>query len=811
MKPVKLLNRNKFLFPVRFLLFFLFFLSISVNFKGEIVKAQEQSENSLPELTDSGKPVIVDADDVELDDARQKIVGRGNVKIDYDQLVLHSDFIEVDTRTKDAYATGNVILFYKNIKMAGEKLYYNFKTQKGQMFCVRENTQEKVPEDFSDKNVDIFYEQTKIQTRTVEFDLNIRQAFAPGKVLLTEGDSVLTGEKMIYNFQTETGTLNSVEGNFGLWYGRMQQAEKVNDDLVHLTRGFISTCDKDKPHYRVQAKRIYFYIDDKIVMKNVLLFVGNIPIMYFPYWQHSLIDDDSNFSVAAGHRKEWGWFALTSWRHYLNRNLKATIHMDERELKGFASGLDVDYKSDHIGSGQLKTYYMNERDKYYTDETDKRERNIEERERYRAQAKHRWQIDSSTLALFEYNKMSDIDFIQDYLYREYEQDVQPVSETSLTHYEPEYSVSLYARKRTNRFYSAVERLPEIELDKTSSDINKTGVYYYSNMQIANLNKKTANSAQDEDANRIDNYNELKYPTKFPGELDWINFSPYLGMRQSYYSKDEFGTNHDLVRGIHYYGFDLNTKFFRISDYAGKLFGIEVNRLRHVVTPSVKYKYIHNPTVDASKLADFDEIDAIAKTNVFTLGLENHLQTKWNIPNTQDVENVDLVYFYPHVDYYHRVKPGQRHFSYINTEFNVRPLRWLHIDSETVYNQYTNRFQTANIDLAAHSGEKWSVGLGKRYDRDISEQLIADLYYKINRDWQVRSYTRYLSYADVFQQQQYTIYRDLHCWLLEVTYDIKLNDDGSTHDKIFWFVLKLKAFPDENPLKFNVDYKTTDRI
>jgi len=764
-----------------------FFLPVNVSF------SEEANPNLISNLEAPGKkPIIVDAEDVEYLDEEGMIKGAGNVKIDYQEVKLNSDKVELDIKSQQAVAYGNVHITRGMIELTGDKLVYDFNSKLGTMSV--ENH----------KKVHVFYKSIKIEAEQVDFDLNSQTARAVGQVKLFEGKAIFSGENLTYNFKDETAEFSDIRFKSFPWFGRAQSAKKTDSERIDLNRGYVTTCEKEKPHYRIQAKKIFYFIDKKIVAKNALLFVGKMPVFYFPYWKQSLESGNSNLSFAVGNKKEWGWFVLTTWRDYLNGEVAVKVHLDERELKGFAGGVDTDYETKKFGKGSVKTYHMNERDKCYTD--------AQETERYRAQLKHRWQVDPSTLAMLEYNKTSDIDFIKDYLYREYSFDVQPVSEASISHYGADYNVSLYAKKRTNSFYSEVERLPELAFSLNSKRIGDSRLYFREDLSLANLNQKNANSDVDTDANRIDSYNELKYPTKLPGVWDWINVAPYVGLRQTYYSKSNTGSEHDLIRGIYYYGLEMNTKFYRIYETSGNYLGIELNRLRHVITPSIKYSYIHTPTVSSGKLGSFDSIDDISSENTFTFGIENHLQTKWENRNKKNTfDNVDLVYFYPHVDYTQNAASGLRHFSFITSELNVRPYSWLHVDSDNVYDQHKRRFQSSNIDFSALNKDKWQISLGKRYDRDISEQTTADFYYKINRFWQVRTYVRYLSYEDVFQEQQYTIYRDLHCWLLEMTYDIKLDEDNSTQDRTIWVIFRLKAFPEETPVRLDVDYQTTNRI
>jgi len=760
-----------------------------------------QSSTSTKDKSEKpiSRPIVVDADNVEYLDSGAMIKGNGNVKIDYGDVLLEADNIEVNLKTNEALATGRVRIFYDKIRIIGDNLDYNFQSKKGRMF------QEQAEEG---NLVEATHSDMRLLAKQIEFDLEARQAVAPGEISIERGQAVSRGKDMVYDFTKESGSFKDITFEASPWYGKAQDGEQVDAHMYVFNRAYMSTCDRDKPDYRVQARRFYVYPNDKVVAKNVVVFIGNVPVMWLPYWRQSF-ESDYIISLSVGRKKDWGWFALSSIRYYLNENLKTTVHVDQRDLKGTAGGADFDYNTKNFGNGMLKTYHMNERDKYYPSADNPRTRNVQETERYRVKLNHRWEIDSSTLAMLEYDKFSDVFFTKDYLYEEYENNVQPASEVYITHYENSYSLSLYSRKRTNRFYSEVERLPEVTLNTVSRKISDSNLYFRQDVDMANLNKKQANSDIDTDANRLDSYSELKYPTKLPGRLDWINAAPYTGIRQTYYSKDNIGSEEDFFRGIGYYGMGLNTKFFRIFDYSGNLLGIELNKLRHVVSPKINYDYIHTPTVPGSKLGTFDDIDSIQKKNLFTFGIENHLQTKWKQHGNPEPENVDIIYFYPWVEYMQNAAPGVKHFGYINTEFDLKPYRWLWAESDAVFNQYQKRVQTINADLYAQGDDKWKIGFGKRYDRDISEQSTASLYYKINRKWQVGTYTRYLSYTDVFQDQKYTIYRDLHCWLLEMSYNVKLNDDGSTQDRTFFFVFKLKAFPGQTPLRFSVGYETLD--
>ena len=58
------------------------------------------------------------------------------------------------------------------------------------------------------------------------------------------------------------------------------------------------------------------------------------------------------------------------------------------------------------------------------------------------------------------------------------------------------------------------------------------------------------------------------------------------------------------------------------------------------------------------------------------------------------------------------------------------------------------------------------------------------------------------------EQEYTLCRDLHCWDVEFTFDLRPYENGGTiSDQIFWVALRLKAFP-KMPLGLSRNYSYT---
>ena len=80
---------------------------------------------------EDGKPIEVNGDQVEFFPKEKKVIGTGNVTIDYEGIRLICDKITLYSESKDAEAEGNVILQTPGAELKGEKITYNFGSKQG--------------------------------------------------------------------------------------------------------------------------------------------------------------------------------------------------------------------------------------------------------------------------------------------------------------------------------------------------------------------------------------------------------------------------------------------------------------------------------------------------------------------------------------------------------------------------------------------------------------------------------------------------------------------------------------------------------
>lgn len=681
-------------------------------------------------------------------------------------------------------------------------------------------------------NVVIAYQDMKLTCKRAVFHVDTKEAYAEGDVVLTQAENYFKGEHVVYNFETKTGTVLKAKGHIEPWfYCAGDKAEKVGDTEYRLKRSYITTCNKPRPHYRLQSRQINVYLGEKVTAKHILFFVENTPLLYMPYYSHPLNENRPRVTIIPGMNKEWGLFLLSAWRYYLNEDFKGRIHLDYREKRDFASGFDLFYGIPNMGEGTMRTYYTHERRlqrkrawKRWADPED--DLPTQEKERFRIQLRHKWQMDPSTLATVEYNKMYDPDFIKDYFKRDFQRDMTNNTYASVIRTDRYFTTSFLAQKRVNRFDSAVEYLPELKLNTRSLRLRDTNFYYTGEVSGANIDRKFASPTDlDDDVRRVHTDNQLAYQTVL---FNWLSVRPFTGTKQTWFSKDRDGSQ-DVFRGDFYTGVDFSTRFYRTFNVKSNILNMEIDKLRHIVSPTIKYNYTHDPTIPSSRLQQFDGVDSLSFQSVVSPSIENKLQTKRTVGGK--IQAVDIVRLVVGTNYNFGFKEdkGSRLSNY-DLSLESRPYNWMRLLSNAVYNPHKDKFESFSFNIAgdpdadldninlreeAYSDigkKRWSYGGGYRWSNDVSSQLEGELMFNITPKWKLTTYQRFDFKKFVSDpssgtrkiindqaEHEYRLSRDLHCWIVELVYNVT-REQGDT----IWVIFRLKAFP-EVPLEYEKAY------
>lgn len=178
-----------------------------------------------------------------------------------------------------------------------------------------------------------------------EVDLENNIVYFSGGVTVTEGSKEFHGEELVYNYKTKSGTIKGVTGNIEnekfkdniYLYG---QSMSFREKYLILEGGKITTCNLDHPHYHIAAKVIEIHEDDKLILRSLYYKEGNLPLLYFPYWQISLKEKKNYWKFPQiGTSAKEGFFLKFTYVYTLNDFNKGEVNIDYLARLGIGQGI----------------------------------------------------------------------------------------------------------------------------------------------------------------------------------------------------------------------------------------------------------------------------------------------------------------------------------------------------------------------------------------------------------------------------------------------------------------------------------------
>ncbi|MFH1398281.1 MAG: hypothetical protein ABIH27_07030 [Candidatus Omnitrophota bacterium] len=668
--------------------------------------------------------------------------------------------------------------------------------------------------------VDITYKGMKLSCDQITVNTLTKDGLAEGNVRVDEEKGSVEGSKMLYNFNTKKGTIYNSTFRFNPYYGRIRKLLKLSDVEYVGLNGYFTSCSFDRPHYRIKSKRINIFPGDKIQTRKDIFYVHNVPLAYLPRYNQNLKEPLMHVQVVPGHGKKEGYFLLSAWRYQFSDNFSGRIYADYRQKWGNAQGFGANYKTQDFGKGDFKFYYSRENDQNLSE----KEYPARKFERYFIRNRHYWTIDDRTNFISEYYKIVDSkravllrnpadNVLKDYFPREYEKDTQPLSYALMHHNFNFSSLDILMQKRINRWYTQEEKLPEIKYSLPSRQIGDSRFYFQDDSSFLSYNNKNAVPS---DSWNDTYYNKLSTTNRFslPSRVAIFAFTPFISEQLAFNDKGTYGSTYETMFST---GADVSTKFYRVFDVNTNLWNLNINGLRHIITPTASYAHNHGSTMPTGNLKIGGKGDTDSSS--IALGLSNRLQTRRTSADKKivSIQSVDIATlninsnYLLHPESATTTKRGSN-FSDVIFDLELRPYSWLNLDADSTYyrsdraSENYNKLSIFNYDIGFNLASERTISFGQRYNRKGSNEFTSGAEWRLNPKWKLKVYERYQFYDSApyerkagLREQEYTISRDLHCWIFEFTYNVKVGEGATV-----WFVFKLKAFP-EMGINFDQSY------
>jgi LPS-assembly protein len=671
------------------------------------------------------------------------------------------------------------------------------------------------------------YGATVLTADNVSLNQETGNVVADGHVRIETGAQLWVGEHITYNFKTHQMQSEQFRtGKSPVFAAGKELEGDTTNQTYHARHAFVTTDDVDDPTFRVRASHIKIVPGKYIEMWNAVLFIGDVPAFYFPFYHRNIGPHANHWNFAGGFRTSYGPYILNTYTWWLNDAVDGKVHLDYREKRGPGVGPDLNLHMGQWGDAAIKYYYTHDHDQYAGTNGLPNFGPIPEN---RQRVYLGWQATPATnlnlKALVNYQ--SDAFVEHDFFEGAYSENPQPNTFVEANKYSENWSLDVLTTPELNNFFDQIERLPDVKLTGLRQQVLNTPIYYdsessagYYKAFFAQTNGVTpfANYS----AARADTYHQLLVPWTF---FNWLNVTPRAGGRYTYYSAETGpgGTNSVANRTVFNTGISASFKVSQLWTGATNSF-FQVDGLRHVIEPSANYVYVPNPSTPPSQLPQFDSalpslqllpiefpdynnIDSVDSENVIRLGLRNTLQTKRN-GQLDNLLNWNLT-----IDW--RLNPSgnavnldepfspQQTFSDLYSDLAFKPRSWLILDSQIREDVENGDLNFAFDQLTFAPGERWSWGIGYWYLRNgfdgfnqSADSITSTMYYRFDDNWGVRMGHYYNAEDGRLQQQLYTVYRDMRSWTGALTLRVINNTTGPT-DVTVAVTFSLKAMPSQH--------------
>ncbi len=187
---------------------------------------------------------------------------------------------------------------------------------------------------------------------------------ADGSVMAIDEDSRIYSDKFYYNIKTQGAYTKAAHIIIPPWIFISEKLKKEKE-RIDLENPVFTTCDKVSPHYRMEAAMIFIHGKERIEAWHTRVYLGNIPVFYFPYYTQSLESSKDPFELRINHNDALGFCFYSKYNFYLKffelLAISGYIGFDYVEKIGPVYTMDFSYGFNPRSSGNFAWRYAEDK------------------------------------------------------------------------------------------------------------------------------------------------------------------------------------------------------------------------------------------------------------------------------------------------------------------------------------------------------------------------------------------------------------------------------------------------------------------
>lgn len=574
-------------------------------------------------------------------------------------------------------------------------------------------------------NVELVWGKYRVYADYVEYDVKSEVVTAKGRVAMSSEDTVVSGEKLRLNLKDGTGEMYDTYGQISPSVHYTAKEWKQSDKETYRFRDLeFTSCSQCVPRWMLTCSKGKIKKDKYIEMKNVVLKIKNVPILFLPYMSYPIKNRATGFLFPTfGQSDVKGFYVQSSFFWDIRDNLDMTLGFDHMARAGIGLSDEFRYLFPNI-EGEVKYYFFKYRMEEPGDEPGQL-RNIfgkKAESDYYIYFQHIHRLDAlNTRIVANVDTQSDPTFLRlfdnnfdRFLSNRYYSSFHIQSNWA------NLSLSLKASKEMTLYTfsgkdvtSEIKHLPLLSATLYQQKIWKLPGYFSLSSDFDIVSRKGVLYEVDEEQFQSDftsrriNVSPSYSLTLFT--LPWLSSTVTLQSRYSYYFKSRDPVTKDVVDEPLALNYNMVGTTLKGPVFS-RVYESKKNRLKHLIEPQVDFRY--STKVDDAERRRLIPIDNFDRPPFSYIGfsLASRLLRKSKEGNASPTEILSYsisqdYYFDPkEANFYRRIGEEYPEYSELTNRLRLRPVKDFSLDVTLAYNHYLNMFNQAYV-LLSYSPEK----------------------------------------------------------------------------------------------------------
>ncbi len=200
-----------------------------------------------------------------------------------------------------------------------------------------------------DRTTEMLYAEGSVEIKTVNGSLGGDKVSASSIIMNTSTlEGIFDNGKVI---QSQSDTLNLPSGSTLIVFSRL--FAKGTDNVITFKNSSLTFCDEEDPHWHIDASRTWLLPGGEFAFLNALLYVGAVPVMYFPAFYYP--KDELVFNPVFNYENRPGYSVQTTTylfgRKPLENNTSSSSTSAGGSLKDFYNFIKPNTLKEQVREG----------------------------------------------------------------------------------------------------------------------------------------------------------------------------------------------------------------------------------------------------------------------------------------------------------------------------------------------------------------------------------------------------------------------------------------------------------------------------